>query len=136
MELKGVQAPALDVATLRTRLEPLLARCFSHDLERAYSYVDRLCIHLCFHLVHECGLLECHAEPLAGVIARAGVASEAVYLLETVFEILAEEGFAERNGDGWKQRRPCPPDESARLQCEARAACQPAVRVSLPNNAM
>jgi SAM-dependent methyltransferase len=123
MELKPVPASALDAAALRNWLEPLFGRCFSHDLERAYSHVDRLCLNLCFHIVHECGLLNCHSEPLAGVIARAGVAPEAVYLLETVFEILAGEGFAEHNDDGWKQRRPCLADESARLQREARAAC-------------
>ena len=90
-----METPALDLAALQARMEPLLARGFSHDLERAYSYVDRLCLNLCFNLVHECDLLRFHAEPLAAVIARAGVAPEAVYLVGSVFEILAEEGFVE-----------------------------------------
>ena len=45
-------AMALNAAIdlLRTRMAPLFANLFSADLERAHAHVDRLCLHLCFHI--------------------------------------------------------------------------------------
>jgi hypothetical protein len=108
---------------LKIRMEPLFASAFSNDLEVAHSHVDRLCLHLCFRVVRDCGLLKVEAEPLAELIARVGVAPDAVYLVRTILDILSEEGFARRTVDGFEALRPCPPDESDQLQLHARTAC-------------
>ena len=127
--MTSMTVSALGISALRTQMEPLFARSFSDDLERAYSYVDRLCLHFCFRLAHDCRLLESHAEPLAELIARAGVAADAVYLLGAALDILAEEGFARRTERGWESSRLCPPDDSAELQKKARTACVEATPV-------
>jgi SAM-dependent methyltransferase len=127
--MSRIDVPALDANALRTRWEPLFARTFSEDLERAYSHVDRLCLHLCFRVAQDCRLLEFPAEPLASLIARVNVAPDAIYLVQRVLDILCEEGFARRTDNGIERLRPCPPDESDRVQLQARAACPEAVAI-------
>jgi radical SAM superfamily enzyme YgiQ (UPF0313 family)/SAM-dependent methyltransferase len=123
IEERTMLVPQLDPGALRTFMEPLFSRCFSVGLTRAYSYVDRLCLHLCFHVAHECHLLEAGPESFGDLVARIGVSSDAVYMLTAVFDILTEEGFVARTVDGWERLRACPPDDSAALQQEARAYC-------------
>jgi SAM-dependent methyltransferase len=118
---------AIDVSALRHRVQTQAEGCFGDDLERAYAYVDRLCLELCFRLAREHGLLGPAAEPLADVRARLGVAPHAMYLLDSVLAILAEEGFARQTQLGWEATRACPPDASADLQRQARAACPAAI---------
>jgi SAM-dependent methyltransferase len=113
----------LDIDALRAAMEPLLLRCFSSDLTRAYAYIDRLCLHLCFHLVEEFHLLKTRCGTFADLMARVGLVPDAAYLLTTIFDILAEEGFVICTEDGWEGCRPCPPDDSADLQREARVSC-------------
>jgi microcystin synthetase protein McyE len=113
--------PEIDL--LRAALQPLCSRCFSRQLAEAYAYIDRLCLHLCFHLAHECALLNNASESLADVRRGIGIAPDANYLLNTVFEILREEGFAERTANGWRRRQRFPRDASTELQREALAAC-------------
>jgi len=115
--------PQLDRDTLRTGMEPVFSECFSTALARAYSYIDRLCLHLCFHIVHECHLLQAGPESFADLVARIGVPREAEYMLTSVFDILTEEGFVARREGRWESLRPCPPDGSTALQQEARACC-------------
>jgi SAM-dependent methyltransferase len=110
-------------------MEPVFACSFSDGLTRAYSHVDRLCLHLCFRLAHDCGLPSAHAEPLADLIARVGVAPDAFYLLGAALDILADEGFARHTKHGWESPCPCPPDDSAELQRQARAACSEATPI-------
>jgi SAM-dependent methyltransferase len=114
---------ARDDGALRTRMEALFKRAFSDDLERAYSYIDRLCLQMCFHLVHECGLLEPEIEPFDRLVERVGVSPDAAHLVAAVLDILREEGFAKRTDEGWRGERGCPPDRSSELQLRARAAC-------------
>jgi len=114
-------------AMLRAALEPLCTRHFSADLARAYSYIDRLCLHLCFHIAQECQLPRRSPETLADLAARIGLGPEAAYLLTAILDILAEEGFATWTEDGWVACRPCPPDGSAELQRAARMACPEAL---------
>jgi SAM-dependent methyltransferase len=116
-----------DADTLRVSLEPLFCRCFSADLERAYFFIDRLCLHLCFRVVHDCNLLKPHPEAFDDMVSRIGAAPEARYLLNAVLDLLAEEGFAAGREDGWESLRPCPPDRSVELQQEARVSCRQAL---------
>jgi SAM-dependent methyltransferase len=116
-----------DGDTLRTAMEPVFSRCFSADLEQAYWFIDRLCLHLCFLVVHECRLLQTGPESLADLAARIGVPSSALYLLNTVLDILAEEGFVTCSENRWKSLRSCPPEESPALQRNARASCPQAL---------
>jgi SAM-dependent methyltransferase len=91
---------------------------FSSELEEAYSYVDRLGLEFCFHVVRELQLF-------AGdrVSPSPRVAPEAEYLLGTVLDILAEEGYVARESDAWRVCRSCPDDSAADLQREARERC-------------
>jgi len=107
----------------QTRLDQVFAQAFSSDLELAYWHVDRLCLHLCFHVANECGLLKTHAEPLPDIAARVGVAPDAVYLVRAILDILCEEGVARCTPEGFCRVRQCPNDDSERMQREARAAC-------------
>jgi SAM-dependent methyltransferase len=84
----------------------IFSRCFSARLEQTYTWVDRLVLHFCFHVARE--------------LPELAVVPEARYLFETVRDILQEEGFAGRL---------CPPDESARLQQEAREQCPDAAPI-------
>lgn len=84
----------------------LYSQCFSARLEEAYRYLDRLALHFCFRAVRETQL--------------TGVAPEAQYLRQTVLDLLREKGFVATQ---------CPPDESARLQQEARQACPEATPI-------
>ena len=88
---------------------------FSSELEEAYSYLDRLGLEFCFHVVRELKLS-------AGdrVSPSQKVVPEAEYLLRTVLDILAEEGYVARDGDAWRVCRPCLDDCTADLQREAR----------------
>jgi SAM-dependent methyltransferase len=122
-DLTGPPAHLWHESNARAELDPVFARAFSNDLELAYGHVDRLCLHFCFHLANSCGLLQISPEPLADIAARVGVAEEATYLLGATLDILREEGFAERTGEGFRRARPCPNDDSERMQREARAVC-------------
>jgi len=108
---------------LRTRMAPLFANLFSADLERAQAHVDRLCLHLCFHITAAFQLLRCEPELLTQLVARIGAVPESVYLLRTVVEILEEEGFASVGPAGYRAIAPHPGDESDRLQREAATDC-------------
>lgn len=118
-------AMALNAAIdlLQARMAPLFANLFSADLERAHAHVDRLCLHLCFHITAAFQLLRCEPELLAQLVARIGAVPESIYLLRTVLDILREEGFASEDPAGFQALAPHPGDESDRLQREAAADC-------------
>ena len=108
---------------LQADLAPVLSRVFSDDLERAYWHVDRLCLHFCYHVTRACRLLNRRTESIDQLAARLGIAPEAIYLVETILDILAEEGIGKRTGHFIEAVRECPPDDSDRLQIEARRSC-------------
>jgi SAM-dependent methyltransferase len=110
-------------------MEPHFHRCFSAELERAYRYVDRLCLDLCLGLARDCRLLGPTSETFEQLADRVGVAPEAAYLLGAVLDILSEEGFARRTRLGWEGRGTYPPDVSSELQRSAKAACPGAAPV-------
>jgi SAM-dependent methyltransferase len=122
VELKPMPARQSADDRLRTALEPACSRGFAGDLAGAYALIDRLCLHLCFHVVHEFALLKDDPEPVADSKSRIGIGSEADYFVNAVLDILAEEGYAECTAQGWRGCRPCPRDASAELQREARSA--------------
>ena len=104
-------------------MESVFSRSFSGDLARAYFYIDRLCLNLCFHIVHECRLFQARSEHLTDLCARIGVVPDALYLVNTVVDILQEEGYVQQLGDGRLSFRRCPQDRSAEVQREARLSC-------------
>ena len=104
-------------------MEDVFSRSFSGELALAYSYIDRLCLHLCFHIVHECRLSQAHSERLAELCARIGIVPDARYLMTTVLDILEEEGYVHHLRDGCLSFRPCPQDRSSEVQREARLCC-------------
>lgn len=122
-------ASLLDFDTLLDRAEPAFHRCFSDDLERAYRYVDGLCLNLCLDLARDCRLLGRASEPVEQLIERVGVAPQAVYLLGAALDILSEEGFARQTQHGWESRGHYPPDAGAELLRSAEAACPGATTV-------
>jgi polyketide synthase PksN len=103
---------------------------FSPDIERAYAHIDLLALHFCFGLVHRFGLFD--GEPVFtfdDVLRKTAAVREAEYLLRTALDILQEEGYLSAEGDAWRVTGPCPPDESVRLQQEARESCPGAISV-------
>jgi SAM-dependent methyltransferase len=99
-------------------------RCFSRQLEAAYAQVDLLALHFCFHLVHRFGLFDGGSVfTFDGLVRRIGVAPEAEFLLRTVLDMLREEGYVASQGEAWRVCRPCPEDETAKLQKQAREQC-------------
>ena len=123
LDMTEYAALASPEGAARTRLDEVFAQAFSSDLELAYWHVDRLCLHLCFHVANECGLLKTRAEPLPDIAVRVGVAPDAVYLVRAILDILCEEGVARCTPEGFCRVRQCPDDDSERMQGEARAAC-------------
>ena len=121
--------PGLNGSELGNQLEPLFSSVFSSDLERAYLHVNELCLQLCFHIVRHCQLLHSPAMPLDQLLARANIAPDAGYLIETVLQILCEEGYAKSTPHGFECMRECPSDESDRLQLQARVACPDAIPI-------
>jgi len=127
--MNRMAAPTPDIRGLRIQMEPLFGRVFSDDLEHAYSYVDQLCLHLCFRVARECQLFKFPAASLGLLVARANVAPDAVYLVQAIIDVLCEEGFLGRTTAGFLVVRQCPPDESDWLQRRARAACSEATPI-------
>ena len=127
--MNRTDASAFSASELRNRLEPLFASVFCDELECAYSHVDELCLQLCFRIARHCQLLHGPTTTLDQLLAEAKVATDAGYLIETVLQILCEEGFTKRTPHGFERVREYPPDESDRLQLEARAACPDAVPI-------
>jgi yersiniabactin nonribosomal peptide/polyketide synthase len=123
LDMIGATGLASTEGAARTRLDKVFAQVFSSDLELAYWHVDRLCLHLCFHVDDECGLLKMRAEPLPDIAARVGVAPDAAYLVRAILEILCEEGVARCTPKGFCRVCQSPNDDSERMQREARAAC-------------
>jgi SAM-dependent methyltransferase len=127
MNLK--HAPAFSASELGNRLERLFSGVFSDDLEHAYLHVNELCLHLCFRIARHCHLLRRPATPLDQLLAEANIATDASYLIETVLQILCEEGFAKSTPAGFECLLECPSDQSNRLQLQARAACPDAIPI-------
>jgi SAM-dependent methyltransferase len=120
-------AGCIDVEALKISMESVFSRSFSADLARAYFYIDSLCLHLCFHIAHECRLSQARSERLTDLCARIGVVPDALYLLNTVLDILQEEGYVQQLENGCLSCRPCPQDRSAEVQREARLSCPQAL---------
>jgi SAM-dependent methyltransferase len=118
---------AIENRTPSINLEEFFSRRFCPRLERAYGYVDALCQHLCFHLVHECRLLEAGSGTLQELKDRSGSVPAAQYLLRTVLDVLVEGGSLAIQGDEWRVCRPCPADRSLELQRQAREDCPEAL---------
>ena len=104
-------------------MEPIFARSFSHDLERAYSYIDQLCLHICFHLVHECRLLEPEIEPLDHLVERIGVSSRCWSPPSRRPRYPPGRGLRRVYRRGLEEPTGRPPDHSSELQQRAREAC-------------
>ena len=102
---------------------------FTTELEVAYQYVDLLCLHLCFYLVHECKLFEGDSGSILTLLNRKDLVSDARYLVTTVLDVLAEEGILSINGDTWIICRPCPYHQSEELQRQATANCPAAAAI-------
>lgn len=119
----------VDLGALPDRMEPVVRRCFSDDLERAYRYVDRLCLNLCLNLARDCRLVGPANEPVEQLIERVGVAPWAVYLLDAVLDILREEDVACQMWHGREGRGHYLSDASTELLQAAEAACPAATTV-------
>jgi SAM-dependent methyltransferase len=90
--------------------EAVIDRCFSPRLEEAYRHIDRLVLQFCFHVAR--------ALP---IYRGFEATTEARYLLETVRDILAEEGFGPQMS--------IPGDDTVSLRAEARACCPEAAPI-------
>jgi SAM-dependent methyltransferase len=91
--------------------EDVISRCFSPRLEEAYQHIDRMVLQFCFHVAREL--------PIFGGFEPA---PEGRYLVQTVRDILAEEGFAD------PQKR-IPGDDTVALRNEARGCCPEAAPI-------
>jgi len=113
---------------LAAAMAEVAERCFTPQLEEAYSQVNLLAVHFCFHLVHHFGLFD--GEPVFTfdeLVRKIGVAPDAEYVLRTMLDILQEEGYVTSRGEEWTVRKPCPEDESVELQKHAREKCPESV---------
>jgi SAM-dependent methyltransferase len=109
--------------SLSVQMGDAFCQYFTRELDLAYGYVDLLCLHLCFYLVHECRLLEGESGSILTLLNRKGLAPNARYLVMCVLDILAEEGILCIDGNEWRICRPCPHHESEELQRKAAADC-------------
>jgi polyketide synthase PksN len=108
----------------------VIGQCFSPDIERAYTNIDLLALHFCCGLVHRFGLFdEGPVFTFDDVLRKTGGVPDAHYLLRTALDILREEGYVSEESEAWRVCRPCPPDETPRLQDEARESCPGAISV-------
>jgi SAM-dependent methyltransferase len=106
----------------------VVGQYFTPAIERAYAYIDLLALHFCFGLVHRFGLFD--GQPVFtfdDVVRKTAAVRDAEYLLRTALDILREEGYVLAEGEAWRVSGPCPPDETAKLQDEARESCPGAI---------